>query len=596
MMQMQPTPQGKMEIMSDGNEAFLRAQKYVGLPNRSQRACDRRRKPTDRSLPSFVTPSASTPTPGPTEAKLEESTKSLQSMAESYKRLQAVERKLDWNVSRRKVELSESLSGSRFAGIKRTLRVHLSTKLIDQPWQVPLADVTAPPARDAVRPPTPPVAPTLPIPVPTTASPSAPADISVDGAPKNQDGTPAGTPAAEGDAKAPDDKMDLSGEGVPASGTPISTEGDASKEIPIEPSLAPVPAPEPTPVLAPDFVAGTGIPRFEMTITGELLPAVGSGQTESESEGWTRHIKRLVVEFPDRDVHSYDKVGPIDWRRPSSSAPSALTFSLPSSTATPVRISLYIAHRPDYFALIPEVAMMLDMAEGDRVTVIQALWGYVRVHGLVDDERKNIRCDGMLRKIFGGQDKVPFHHLPEYVNRFLVPPHPTVLEYVIKTDVSAGETAHTAFDIQTSVDDPARTEMERVAVALNNPDARLKEIAALDEKIAAEAILIKQTHLKRSFLTAFASSPQAFLARWVASQATDLDVILPGGSASKDDMRRADQWQGDWVKEGATVHTIRATEQSLREAKIAQQQQMQQQQQQQQQFGQQQQQQQYARR
>lgn len=84
---------------------------------------NRRRKPTDRSLPSFVPPSAAAPNPGPTEAKLDESTKSLQSMAASYKQLQAVERKLDWNLSRRKVELNEALSGSRFAGVCPTVRL-----------------------------------------------------------------------------------------------------------------------------------------------------------------------------------------------------------------------------------------------------------------------------------------------------------------------------------------------------------------------------------------------------------------------------------------------------------------------------------------
>lgn len=44
-------------------------------------------------------------------------------MAASYKQLQAVERKLDWNLSRRKVELNEALSGSRFAGVCPTVRL-----------------------------------------------------------------------------------------------------------------------------------------------------------------------------------------------------------------------------------------------------------------------------------------------------------------------------------------------------------------------------------------------------------------------------------------------------------------------------------------
>lgn len=34
-------------------------------------------------------------------------------------------------------------------------------------------------------------------------------------------------------------------------------------------------------------------------------------------------------------------------------------------------------------------------------------------------------------QIFAGQEKVPFHHLPEYVNRFLTPPPPVVIEYSI---------------------------------------------------------------------------------------------------------------------------------------------------------------------
>ncbi|KAK4705608.1 hypothetical protein P7C70_g585, partial [Phenoliferia sp. Uapishka_3] len=561
--QQQQQQAGKSEYMSDGNEGLLRAIKYVQPahsgrvyspthltfpPSASSFLPNRRRKPTDRSLPSFALPSASTSKQSPTEAKLEESTKSLQSMVESYKRLQAVERKLDWNVSRRKVELTEAVTGQRYAGIKRTLRVHLTTKLIDQPWQAPLADLTAPPASDAVPTPTP-SATTPPI-IPATTSPSNPLDISVGGEPSSFTG-------AEDSSK-----MDVepSADGL-FSGT--ATPGDKES---IEPSLL-EPVPEPTPVLPPDFVTGTGIPRFEMTVTGELLPAVGSGETESESEGWTKYIKRMVVDFPDREVATFDRTGPIDWNRPPNSTPSALTFSLPTSTPTSVRISLYIAHRTDYFALMPEVAMMLDMAEGDRVSVLQALWGYVRMHGLVDDASKHVRCDQRMKKLFSGQDKVPFHHLPEYVMRFLIPPHPTVLDYMVKTDASIGEVAHTAFDIQISANDPAQAEMERVHHALSTPDARLKEIAILDEKIAAEAVAIKQTHLKRSFLTAFASSPQEFLSRWVASQASDLDVILPGGSASKDEMRRSEKWQGDWVKEGATVHAIRATEGMLREAK-----------------------------
>lgn len=50
-------------------------------------------------------------------------------MSESYKKLQEVERKLDWNVSRRKVELAETLGPARAVGVSfnRTLLLYIAS-------------------------------------------------------------------------------------------------------------------------------------------------------------------------------------------------------------------------------------------------------------------------------------------------------------------------------------------------------------------------------------------------------------------------------------------------------------------------------------
>lgn len=78
----------------------------------------RRRKPTDRTLPSFAPAHPPSDSPGPTEKKIAASTESLQSLSASYKQLQEVERKLDWNVSRRKMELTEILTSGRAQGVR----------------------------------------------------------------------------------------------------------------------------------------------------------------------------------------------------------------------------------------------------------------------------------------------------------------------------------------------------------------------------------------------------------------------------------------------------------------------------------------------
>ncbi|KAM0754421.1 hypothetical protein T439DRAFT_376903 [Meredithblackwellia eburnea MCA 4105] len=581
-------PPNKVENLSDANEGYQRSIK--------------RRKPTDRSLPSFVPSIArsSSDKVGPTEAKLAASTTSLQSMAESYKRLQAAERKLDWNLARRRVELAETVNGSRTGGVKRTLRIHLTSKLIDQPWQLPLGElrVPSPKASDA----------------PAVSAEVAEGDSAGDGLGKEDGGKKEG----EEDKVVEGEKMQVEGEeekatggeGQKPDGEPTSVEPPAPEASAADTPAATIdhsllkdlddPAPKEgegqkkegeasaaesseKDALAPDFATGKGVPRFQLSLTGELLPGPGAPEDEkSDSEGFTKYLKRIVIEFPDRDPNLYDKTGPIDWRKLPNITPSALTFSLPASTKTIVRLAFYLNHKPDHFSLVPEVAMMLDMAEGDRVSVLQALWGYVRMQGLVDEEKKVVRCDPRMRKLFSGQESVPFHHLPEYVNRWLIPQQPVYLDYVILTDESSGETKHSAFDFKISVEDPVRAEMEKVAFALNQPDPRAKEMALLDEKIALDALAIRQTYLKRTFLTAFSASPQSFLTQWLASQSSDLTSILPGGSSTftKDEMRRSEKWQGEWVAEGARVHAMRSTEQSIREQMGKQQQQAMMQQQQ----------------
>lgn len=128
---------------SDGNDGLRQA---------------KRRKPTDRALPSFQPSRAQASTVGPTATRLAPSTAALQRLTTSYSRLQDVERKLDWNVARKTAELAESLVGTRIPGVRaassrlpahpvqiqRTLRIHLTSRPVGQPWQVPLADVAAP--------------------------------------------------------------------------------------------------------------------------------------------------------------------------------------------------------------------------------------------------------------------------------------------------------------------------------------------------------------------------------------------------------------------------------------------------------------------
>ncbi|KAM0791958.1 hypothetical protein ACM66B_004209 [Microbotryomycetes sp. NB124-2] len=436
----------------DGNEG-LRAAK--------------RRRPTDRSLPSFTSRDQPTVTSGVTHERLKQSTAALESLSSSYKQLQQIERKLDWQVSRRKAEIGERMAGARVTGAQRTLRVHVTATLKNQPWQ-----------RSA----------------------------------------------------------------------------DASK-------------------LAPNFDTGDNVPRIEIQLTGEII-----GATPLEPKlPLTHYVSRAVIET-DRDPNLYDRAGPFEWQRPppGPTVPSGLSVSLPSSIDTKLRVSLFLDHRPERFALVPAFATLLDLREADRPTVLQALWAYIKLHNLQDEDKRHIRTNASLKPLFDGQERVMFHHLPDYVNRFMMPSHPVVIEHVIASNEAAGARQHAAYDFCIYVPDPARLEIEQAYAQMNSSNDKIKDVIALDERIAAEAATARMSHLKRTFLSSFASSPGDFLQQFVASQADDLGLVLGGGERSKhaslggvaswrESIRRSDAWKGDWVGEGVALFDARKSEKRIRD-------------------------------
>ncbi|KAK4049255.1 SWI/SNF and RSC complex subunit Ssr3 [Microbotryomycetes sp. JL221] len=452
-------------------------------PNEGLRAAKRRR-PTDRSLPSSFAPRSSTD--GITHERLRQSTIALDKMADSYRQLQDIERRIDWHVSRRKTEIQEGMAGARVTGVKRTLRLHVTTTFSNQPWQQT----------------------------------------------SNQD-------------------------------------------------------------RQPDLTTGHDVPTFQVKLTGEII-----GATPLEPKlPLTHYLTRAVIET-DRNPTLYDRVGPFEWKHlPNQAVPTGLSFSIPSSIDTKIRINLYLDHRPERYQLIPPVANLLDLAEADKPTVLESLWAYVKLHGLHDDKR-HIRTDDKLKPLFDGQERVLFSHLPEYVNRWMMPTQPVVVEHTIEANEQSGDQHHAAYDMTIYVPDPTRLEIEQVTAQLNQPNEKYKDIISFDEKIAAEANTVRTAALRRNFLASFASSPIEFLETFLHSQSQDLELVL-GGSTSglggigergkqsiilsgvdqddkttkpistlatwRDDIRKSDIWTGDWVQEAVSVFDARRQEKRWRD-------------------------------
>ncbi|KPV73803.1 uncharacterized protein RHOBADRAFT_54400 [Rhodotorula graminis WP1] len=521
----------------------------------------KRRKPTDRSLPSSFKPSLpSSVPPGPSDLALAPSLDALDRLGDAYKRLQDIERKVDWTVARKAVEVQEKATGTVGRGepFRRTLRIHVTATARDQPWQLSTDDL-----------------------------------------------------AKEGDKEA-----------VPDPATEAENKPDtASDDTKVK------------------------VPRVEVRVTGEILE---DDRYPSSSTPFTTFLHRLVVETPSRDP-AVQPVGaqPLSWTRPSPHAqqpssppklPAALESSHPLSggpdTKLDLKLSLYVAHPAgDRYALHPELASVLDTAEADRVGVLEALWSYAKSRGLVEENsdasaagaatapqqqpgaqvKSGIKPDDRLRKFFGNVGLVQFHHLPEYLNRLLLPPPPRqfVLSVPVSADAAAAQPQHFAFDTPIYVPSPVQPALDSALRALSslvNPAATspptgsttspaavlAAELSALDDKLALNALATRQHAQQLHALQGFARDPRGFLERWVDSQRARSPTCSPRrgsdgvlGPRWRDEIRKADSWDAPWVKEAVEVWALRDVEgkaQRARQAQVLQQQQAYAQQQQQAQY------------
>ncbi|GAA6025601.1 hypothetical protein JCM11491_004773 [Sporobolomyces phaffii] len=352
--------------------------------------------------------------------------------------------------------------------------------------------------------------------------------------------------------------------------------------------------------------ASTAVPRVHVRLSGHI---------GDSREPFTRHYQRITIESP-------LLAAPISWNRPSTvtagTFPSAIEFSIPHSLAptaaaepVPVTVTLYpfaYAHSPtsQLFTLVPpDLAQLLGVSECTRPEAVHALWLYVRRHSLIVDslgstpaggiKTQSDTAPGLSKKYFGGADKVAWHHVGEWVNRWLGPTVPrtidTSLSFSPSSPSSPSATVHSAFDVPVSVfvQTPATSPPSRLhtasvlsslssssssptAPASSSSSSVAAALDALNGQIAASCVAVTRHAGSLALLAAFTADPTKFLATYLASQQSSLDQVLsphPRGSSTtigggwKDALRGSTHFSRDrdghddgddaWVKEAVNV-------------------------------------------
>ncbi|KAI4861361.1 hypothetical protein F4820DRAFT_433899 [Hypoxylon rubiginosum] len=265
---------------------------------------------------------------------------------------------------------------------------------------------------------------------------------------------------------------------------------------------------------------------------------------------FSHFFKALSVDFPSSQKGIDQSV---EWKKPeragpSSSLPAAadfdeLTFKRSGDENTNITINLHRHEEPERYAVSQDLEDIVDLSEATRQEIVMGIWEYIKLMGLQEDEEKrNFRCDDLLRKAFGVETgSIPKLH--DYITPHLKPLPPVKLPYTIRLDEEFHKDPQPSiYDVRVAVDDPLR---EKMLSFLNNAGYAnmLKEAASLDDQLAIIVQAIHVSKAKHAFLTSLSQDPATFVRDWLSSQKRDLDVIMGESMRGVGEDATGDEWR-----------------------------------------------------
>ncbi|KAL2195668.1 hypothetical protein P885DRAFT_70292 [Corynascus similis CBS 632.67] len=265
-------------------------------------------------------------------------------------------------------------------------------------------------------------------------------------------------------------------------------------------------------------------------------------------------FKALTVEFDRQKSGRQGADTSVEWKKPDRTPAGAgnlpamadfdeFTFKRNGDENMNITINLYRHEDPERFELTPALADIIDMREATRQEAVMALWEYIKLMNLQEDEEKrNFRCDDLLRKVIPRETGyIP--HLNDYLTPHLRPLPPVKLAYTIRVDEEFHKNPQpTIYDVRVAVDDPLRA---RLLPFIQNPQyaAMLKEVAGLDDQLATLIQAVAHSKAKLDFLTSMSRDPVGFVRGWLSSQKRDLEVIMGEATRGGGEDATGDEWR-----------------------------------------------------
>lgn len=123
----------------------------------------------------------------------------------------------------------------------------------------------------------------------------------------------------------------------------------------------------------------------------------------------SQFFKAITVDF-DRSKQRHGAETSVEWKKPervpnaAHPPPAAefdeFVFKRNGDENMNITFNLYRDETPERFELSPELADVVDMTVATRAETVMALWEYIKLMGLQEEEEKRqFRCDAALKKV-----------------------------------------------------------------------------------------------------------------------------------------------------------------------------------------------------
>lgn len=303
--------------------------------------------------------------------------------------------------------------------------------------------------------------------------------------------------------------------------------------------------------------AAAGPGSTEGAEQGEPSTTDSRGSTARGAKHRFSHFFKAISVDLDRSRFRNGAEQNVEWRKSEASSKGQLGGGLPAAADfdelafkrngdenTNITINLYRHESPERYQLSPELAEVVDMPEATQQEAVTALWEYIRFWGLQEDEEKrNFRCDELLRKVVGRGDVGYVPMLNEYVTQHLRLLPPISLPYTVRVDQEFHKDPQpTVYDVQVSVDDPLRVELQPL-INSTQYAAVLKEVTSLDEQLARLIQAIAVSKARHSFFTSLSEDPATFVRNWLSSQKRNLEIIMGEALRGSSEAAFGDEWR-----------------------------------------------------